>query len=75
MDLVHFSAFFVSVLESLHHFCHGDVSADAPVKGTFLTLTTQTLKIRNGETCSVEDLLYSAACHMSNFITQSICLG
>ena len=55
-------------------FCHGDVSADGPVKGTFLTLKTETLTICNGENCSVDDLLYSAACCLSNFITQSIFL-
>ena len=56
------------------NFCHDDVSAGALVKGTFLTLTTQTLTICNGETFSVDDFLYSAARHISNFILQSICL-
>ena len=35
-------------------FCHGDVSADGPVKGTILTLTTQSLMICNSETCRVQ---------------------
>ena len=48
------------------NFCHVDVSADARVKG---------MTICNGETCIVDDLLYSAARNISNFITQSICLG
>ena len=38
-------------------FCHGKVSADAPVKESILTLTTQALAICNGKTCSVGDLL------------------
>ena len=33
-------------------FCHCDVSADTPVKGTILTLTTLTLAVCNGETYS-----------------------
>ena len=37
-------------------FCHGDVSSDAYVKGTILTLTNQTLTICNSETCRVDDL-------------------
>ena len=57
------------------NFCHGNVSADAPVKGTLLALITKTLTICNGETCRVDDLLYSAAHNMSNFITQLNCLG
>ena len=31
-------------------FFHDDVSAGAPIKGTILTLTTQTLRIFNSET-------------------------
>ena len=57
------------------NFCHCDVSGYAHAKGTILTLTSQTLNICNGETCRVDDLLYSAARNKSNFITQSICLG
>ena len=53
------------------NFCHGDVSVDAPVKGTIFMLTTQMLTICNGRTCNVVVILYSAAHHMSNFITQS----
>ena len=37
------------------NFCHDKVSAGAPVKGTILTLKTQTLTIFNSETCSVDD--------------------
>ena len=51
------------------NFCNGDVSADAPVKGTIQTLT-----IYNGQTCRDDALLYSAAPNMLNFISQSICL-
>ena len=35
--------------------------SDAPVKGTFLTLTTQTLIICNGELCDVDDFSPFAA--------------
>ena len=56
------------------NFCQDNVSVGAPVKVTTLTLATQTLAICKSETCSVDDFLYSAAHHMSNFITQSICL-
>ena len=54
---------------------HGEVSADAVVKRTILTLTTQPLTIFIGETCRVDDLLNCAARNLSNFITQSICFG
>ena len=56
------------------NFCYGVASADAPVKGTILTLTTQSLTLYNCETCRVDDLIYSAACDMSNCIPKSICL-
>ena len=35
--------------------------ADAPAKGTILTLTTQTVSISNGENCSIDNSLYSVA--------------
>ena len=41
------------------NFCYGDSFADALAKGTFLTLTTQTLPISKGENCSVDDSLYT----------------
>ena len=55
------------------NFCHDDIYAVAPVKGTIITLTTSALTICNGKTCRVDDLLYSASCNMSNVyvITQS----
>ena len=44
------------------NFCYGEAFADAPEKkGTFLTLTTHTFPISNGETCSVDDSLYLVA--------------
>ena len=43
------------------NFCYGEAFADAPEKGTSLTLTTQTVPICNGENCSVDDSLYSVA--------------
>ena len=48
-------------------FREDDVSADASVKGTFLTLATQMLASSDGHDCSVDDLLYSAACRMFEF--------
>ena len=54
--------------------CHGDVRADAPVRGTILTFTTQTLTICNDEYYIVDDLLYSPARNRFNFIKQSIYL-
>ena len=43
------------------NFCYGEAFADAPAKGTFITLTTHTLPISNGENCRVDDSLYSVA--------------
>ena len=42
-----------------------NVFADAPLKGTFLTLTTQMLAICSAKYCSVDDLLYSCTHFMS----------
>ena len=37
--------------------------ADAPAKGTFLTITTQTLTICYEDICSVDDLFLHSALH------------
>ena len=63
------------VLGSLRHIFHDDVSADASVKESILTLTTKKLTFCNGENGTVNDLLYSVSCPTSNFTMQSICLG